>query len=70
MADRTGDPDPAGDARHGHAEVPDRGSTAPYPGTPRWVKLSIGLVLLIVVVLVVLTALGLHTSGGPGGHGL
>jgi len=44
-----------------------------YPGTPRWVKLSgfivLGLVLLAVVVLVVTTALGLHTPGGPGGHG-
>jgi len=41
-----------------------------YPGTPRWVKVSIGLVLLAVVVLLVLTALGLHTPGGPGGHGM
>ena len=30
----------------------------------------IGLVLLVVVVLLVATALGLHTPGGPGGHGL
>lgn len=46
----------------------------PYPGTPRWVKVSgiivIVLVLLVVVVLVAATALGLHTPGGPGGHGL
>jgi hypothetical protein len=45
-----------------------------YPGMPRWVKVSglivIGLVLLVVVVLLVATALGLHTPGGPGGHGL
>ena len=44
----------------------------PYPGTPRWVKVSgiivIGLVLLVVVVLLVAMALGLHTPGGPGGH--
>jgi hypothetical protein len=44
------------------------------PSTPRWVKVSgiivIGLVLLVVVVLLVATALGLHTpSVGPGGHG-
>jgi uncharacterized cupredoxin-like copper-binding protein len=42
--------------------------------TPRWVKvfgiIVIGLVLLAGVVLVVTTALGLHTPGGPGGHGL
>jgi hypothetical protein len=47
------------------------GATA-YPGTPRWVKVSgivaIGL-LLLVVLLVVATALGLHTPGGPMGHG-
>src|SRR3972149_2576977 len=40
-----------------------------YPGMPRWVKVSgiivIGLVLLVVVVLLVATALGLHTPGGP-----
>jgi hypothetical protein len=41
-----------------------------YPGTPRWVKVSVGVVLLLVVVIVLLTALGLHTPGGPGGHGL
>ncbi len=44
-----------------------------YPGMPRWVKVSgiivIGLALLVVVVLLVTTALGLHTPGGPGGHG-
>ena len=48
-------------------------STPPYPGTPRWVKrsaiIAIGLLLLVVAVLVVTTALGLHTPGGPGGHG-
>ena len=44
-----------------------------YPGMPRWVKLSgiiaIGLVLLIIVALVVASAFGLHSAGGPGGHG-
>ena len=57
------------DARAG----PDRGSTTSYPGTPRWVKVFgivvIGLVLLVVAVLLVATALGLHTPGGLGGHG-
>lgn len=45
----------------------------PYPGTPRWVKILgiivIGLLVLVVVVLAVAAALGLHTPGGPGGHG-
>jgi hypothetical protein len=33
------------------------------------VRVSVGVVLLLVVVLVLSTALGLHTPGGPGGHG-
>lgn len=45
---------------------PGRGAP---PGMPSWVKLLIGLVLLVVVALVVSSALGLHTLGGPGGHG-
>jgi uncharacterized cupredoxin-like copper-binding protein len=49
------------------AEIP------PYR-TPRWVKISgivaLGVVALAVVGLLVATALGLHTPGGPGGHGL
>jgi hypothetical protein len=45
-------------------------ATATYPGMPRWVKVA-GLVVLVLVLLVVATtALGLHTPGGPGGHGL
>lgn len=40
--------------------------------TPRWVKMfgiiAIGLILLVVAVLLVATALGLHTPGGPGRH--
>jgi hypothetical protein len=45
-----------------------------YPGTPRWVKMlglvAGGLVLAIVLVLVVGTALGLHTPMGPMGPGM
>jgi hypothetical protein len=72
MADRPTYPDSTADP----GVRPDRGpDTAPasYPGTPRWVKrsaiIAIGLLLLVVAVLVVTTALGLHTPGGPGGHG-
>ena len=50
-----------------HTDGPER---APYPGTPRWVKLfavvTAAVVLVIVLVLGVGTALGLHTPGGPG----
>jgi hypothetical protein len=44
-----------------------------YPGTPGWLKVSgmvfIGLVVLVLLVLVVGTALGLHTPMGPMGPG-
>jgi len=46
-----------------------RGPTT-YPGTPRWVRVAVGLVVALVVLLVLMTVLGLHTPGGPGGHGL
>ena len=50
----------------------DTGSPSTYPGTPRWVKISgitaLVVIVLVVAVLVVTTALGLHTPGGPGGH--
>ena len=49
--------------------APGRGPAA-YPGTPRWVMVSVGLVVLLVLLLGLMTALGLHTPGGPGGHGL
>jgi hypothetical protein len=64
-------PPPA--ARGDTGARPDRGTTATYPGPPRWLTVSaivvVGLVLLVVVVLLVATALGLHTPGGPAGHG-
>jgi hypothetical protein len=43
-----------------------------YPGAPGWVKVFtvvlVAIVLVVVVFLVLGTALGLHTPGGPG-HG-
>lgn len=48
-------------------------SDLPAYKTPRWVKIfgisALVLVVLLVVALLVATALGLHTPGGPGGHG-
>jgi hypothetical protein len=38
----------------------------PYPGTPRWVKVS-GIVVILLVVLVAIMLLAGH---GPGRHGL
>ena len=59
MAHQPSHPD-TGDAGVG----PDRGSTATYPGTPRWVKVS----GLIAIVLVLLVAIVLFTGvGGPHG---
>jgi hypothetical protein len=58
-------------------EGPDRGSTASYPGTPRWVKVFgiIALVLILLVVVIMVTAdagghgPGRHMpSGSAGGH--
>ena len=73
MADRPAYPDSKGDPGDDAREGPARSSTTGYPGTPRWVKVSgiivLVLVLLVVGVLLVATALGLHTPGGPGGHG-
>ena len=74
MADRPTYPDTRAYTDIDAGVGPDRAPATPasYPGTPRWVKLSgmitLGLVLLVVAVLVVTTALGLHTPGGPGGH--
>ena len=39
----------------------------PYPGTPRWVKVS-GIVTLIVVVLVVIAMFAVGGNHGPGRH--
>ena len=65
MADSPAYPDPGEDTGVGPG--------CDYPGMPRWVKLSgmivIGVVLLALVALVAATALGLHSAGGPGGHG-
>ncbi len=41
-----------------------------YPGPPRWVKTAGLLILVLILLVVAATVLGLHTPGGPGGHGL
>jgi hypothetical protein len=58
MADSSPYPDSGDDA----SAAPDGGSTT---GTPRWVKVS-GIIALILVLLVVVMLL---IGGGPGGHG-
>jgi hypothetical protein len=42
----------------------------PYPGTPRWVKVSgmIGIVLVLLVVVLLVTGLGGPDGHGPGRH--
>jgi hypothetical protein len=39
----------------------------PYPGTPRWVKLS-GIVTLVLVLLAVIVMLATGGNHGPGRH--
>lgn len=46
--------------------MPGRGSTATYPGTPRWVKVSGIIALALVLLLVGMRVAG---AGGGGGHG-
>jgi hypothetical protein len=64
MADSPPYPDPGQNS----AEGPDRGSTASYPGTPRWVKVFgiIALVLTLLVVVIMVTGVG--GGHGPGRH--
>jgi hypothetical protein len=46
---------------------PDRSSAAAYPGTPRWVKVSaiVALVLVALAIIVMVASGGQH---GPGRH--
>ena len=45
----------------------DRGPTAVYPGTPRWVKVSGIIALVLVLLVVIMLAAGMFA--GDGGHG-
>jgi len=47
------------------ADPPPYRDSREHPGTPRWVKVS-GVVALVLLVLVVIALL---TGGGPGDHG-
>jgi hypothetical protein len=60
MADSSTDPEPGGTGMR-----PDRGSTT---GTPRWVKVS-GIVALVLVLLVLVVMLFVGGNHGPGRHG-
>ena len=49
---------------------PDRGSTGSAPPTPRWVKVSAGLALVLVLVVAIGVLTGRAGPGhGPGRHG-
>jgi len=43
---------------------PDRGSP---PSTPRWVKVS-GIIFIVLILLVIILHLTGNSLGGPGGH--
>jgi hypothetical protein len=40
----------------------------PYPGIPRWVKVSGIIVIVLIVLVVVLLVIGLGSDHGPGRH--
>jgi hypothetical protein len=64
MADSPPYPDTGDDAGEG----PDRGSTASYPGTPRWVKVFGITALVLILLVVVIMATGVGGGHGPGRH--
>jgi hypothetical protein len=66
MADRHRIPDCGQAAGLG----PDRASSPAYPGTPRWVKLSGLLALVLILLVVIMMATGILVAGdhGPGRH--
>jgi len=41
----------------------------PYPGTPRWVKVSATIAIVLAVLLVILQLTGVIGRHGPGRHG-
>ena len=63
MADPPTSPDSRGDTGTG----PDRGPAAAYPGTPRWVKVS-GIVALVLILLLVVLMVAAGGQHGPGRH--
>ena len=63
MARSPSRPDNGNDAGEG----PGRDSPATYPGTPRWVKVS-GLVVLVLVLLLVVAAVASGGQHGPMRH--
>ena len=62
------DPLPGPDTGDNAGEEPDRGSTASYPGTPRWVKVFGIIALVLLVLVVVIMAKGVGGDHGPGRH--
>jgi hypothetical protein len=63
MADLSPDSGSVDDAAAG----PGRASTTAYPGTPRWVKVS-GLIVLVLVLLIVGVLVAGDGQHGPGRH--
>jgi hypothetical protein len=63
MADSSSSPGDGGDT----AAEPPRSSSAAYPGTPRWVKVS-GIVVLAILVLLVVAAIATGGQHGPRRH--
>jgi hypothetical protein len=62
MSDRPAHPDSGVDT----GTAPGRGADA-YPGTPRWVKVS-GIVALVVILVLVIVMFATGGQHGPGRH--
>ena len=62
------DPLPHPDTGDNTSEELDRGSTASYPGTPRWVKVFGIIALALLLLVVVIMATGVGGGHGPGRH--
>ena len=59
--------DPARDLENGDSER--RRDRTPADGMPKWVKVSLGVALALVLLLVVARLTGLGGDHGPGRHG-
>jgi hypothetical protein len=60
-------PDPEPEAGDDTGAGPGRDSR---PGMPRWVKVSLIVIAVLVVMVIILSRVGGHEGGpGPGGHG-
>ena len=68
MADSSPYPESKRDTGDDAGVGPDRGSSTSYPGTPRWVKVSGIIVIVLVLVVAIIKFTGVGGPHGPGRH--